>query len=735
MGEEKLGAIAIVYDLAGFHAKMQRYTAISVMVLVFSVLASLLISAKLLKTITAPILALAGVAARVTEEEDYTHRVVASRDDEVGRLVDSFNKMLERIQERDTALQEAKDDLEHRVEARTAELQLEVNERTRAEEKLQSSLKELEDLKFALDQHCIVARTDARGVITFVNDKFCTVSKYSPEELIGQTHRVVNSRHHSKEFFDEMWQTITNGRTWRGEVKNHAKDGSTYWVDTTIVPFCGANGKPVQYIAIRMDITNLKRIGEELQRAKEVAEQASRAKSEFLANMSHEIRTPLNGIMGMTDLTLDTPLSREQREYLETVKSSSDSLLTVINDILDFSKIEAGKLDLECAEFELRGVMESTLKTLAVRAGEKKLELLCEIAPDVPEMVRGDAVRLRQVMTNLTGNAIKFTEHGEVVLRVERESREGRELTLRFTVSDTGVGILPSKLSMIFDPFSQADTSTTRKYGGTGLGLTISARLVQMMGGKIWVESEPGHGSQFYFTVKMAAGEGKERGVVCGGLPKNLRGLRVLVVDDNRTNRRILERILRNWCMQPVCAESGEMALEILHTAAESGEMFSLILTDMHMPAMDGFVLVEQIRQRPELCTATILMLTSAGGRGDIERCRELGVAAYLLKPIRQAELRDAIARVMGVREEGDAAGARCGSEERDGRSAGGEGVSARAGGGRQCGEPAIDPAIAGKARASGERGGEWTRSSAGSGKRKHRSGFDGCADAGNGRI
>ncbi len=655
---EKIGAIAIVYDLAGFHAKMRRYAAISAMVLVFSVLAALLISAKLLKAITAPILALAEVAARVTKEEDYTHRVVAGREGEVGKLVQSFNQMLERIRERDTALQEAKDDLEHRVEARTAELQREVNERIRAEEKLQTSLKELEDLKFALDQHCIVARTDARGVITFVNDKFCSVSKYSPEELIGQTHRIVNSRHHPKEFFDEMWKTIAGGRSWRGEVKNHAKDGSTYWVDTTIVPFCGADGKPIQYIAIRMDITNLKRIGEELQRAKEVAEQASRAKSEFLANMSHEIRTPLNGIMGMTDLTLDTKLSQEQREYLETVKSSSDSLLTVINDILDFSKIEAGKLDLECAEFELREVMESTLKTLAVRTGEKRLELLCEIAPEVPEMVRGDALRLRQVMMNLTGNAIKFTEHGEVVLRVKQESHEGRELTLRFTVSDTGVGILASKLNMIFDPFSQADTSTTRKYGGTGLGLTISARLVQMMGGKIWVESEPGRGSQFHFTVKMEAWEGKESSVVCGGLPENLRGLRVLVVDDNRTNRRILEGMLRNWCMQPVCAESGEVALEILQKAAEAGEIVSLILTDMHMPAMDGFGLVEQIRRRPELCTATILMLTSAGGRGDIERCRELGVAAYLLKPIRQAELRDAITRVMGVRGDAQFAGA-----------------------------------------------------------------------------
>ena len=651
LGGERIGAIAIVYELSGYYAKMRRYTMISGLVLVFSVLATLLISARLMKAITAPILALAGVAARVTEEKDYTLRAVAYRDDEVARLVESFNQMLGRVQERDSALQDAKDDLERRVEARTTELQQEVRERIQAEEQLQKSLKELEDLKFALDQHCIVARTDARGVITSVNEKFCTVSKYAPEELIGQTHKIVNSRHHPKEFFDELWKTISSGQTWRGELKNLAKDGTPYWVDTTIVPFRGADGRPFQYIAIRMDITNLKRIEEELRGSKDVAEQASRAKSEFLANMSHEIRTPLNGIMGMTDLALDTQLTQEQRDYLETVKSSSDSLLTVINDILDFSKIEAGKLDLECAEFELRDVVESTLKTLAVRAGEKKLELLCEIAADVPEMVRGDAVRIRQVLTNLAGNAIKFTEHGEVALRVEKEAGTGQELTLRFTVADTGVGILASKLKLIFDPFSQADTSTTRKYGGTGLGLTISARLVEMMGGKIWVESELGRGSQFHFTVKLEGSGSKESKAIRDMAVEQLRGLRVLVVDDNPTNRRILDAMLRNWFMQPVCAESGEQALAKLQAAAEGGEAFPIILTDMQMPEMNGFELVERIRETPEWNAATIVMLSSAGGSGDRERSRELGVAAYLLKPIRQAELRDTIARVMGVRE------------------------------------------------------------------------------------
>jgi PAS domain S-box-containing protein len=652
LGGERIGEIAIVYELSGYHAKMRRYTAISALVLVFSVLATLLISARLLNAITAPILALAALAARVTKEKDYTLRAVAYRDDEVAKLVDSFNEMLGRVQERDTALQEAKDGLERRVEQRTAELQREVQERIQAEEQLQKSLKELEDLKFALDQHCIVARTDARGVITSVNEKFCTVSKYAPEELIGQTHKIVNSGHHARKFFDELWETISSGQTWRGEIKNLTKDGNPYWVDTTIVPFRGANGRPFQYIAIRMDITNLKRIEEELRAAKDVAEQASRAKSGFLANMSHEIRTPLNGIMGMTDLTLDTQLTPEQRDYLETVKNSSDSLLTVINDILDFSKIEAGKLDLENAEFDLREVMESTLKTLAVRAGEKKLELLCEIAPDVPEMVRGDAVRLRQVLTNLTGNAIKFTEHGEVALRVIKEAGSEQEPMLRFTVADTGVGILASKLDLIFDPFSQADTSTTRKYGGTGLGLTISSRLVQMMGGKIWVESEVGRGSQFHFTVKLEASGSKEGRAIRNQAAEKLRGVRVLLVDDNPTNRRILDAMLRNWGMAPVCAESGEQALVKLRSAGEAGEALPMVLTDMQMPEMNGFELVERIRQMPGSHTATIVMLSSAGGGGDRERSRELGVAAYLLKPIRQAELRETITRVMGFGKE-----------------------------------------------------------------------------------
>ena len=487
----------------------------------------------------------------------------------------------------------------------------------------------------------IIYTTDLEGNFASINREAERVTGYGRQSVLGTNV----SNYIAEEYVDivrlMLKENLREKASTTYSMEITARDGRQIPVEVSS-RLIYENGKPVGIQGIARDISERKRVELERRKAQEAAESANRAKSEFLANMSHEIRTPLNGVLGMTDLALNTKLNEEQREYLTLVKSSGETLLTVINDILDFSKIEAGRLDVNPIDFELRDSLGDTLRTLSLRAHEKGLELALHVAHDVPYRVNADPTRLRQIVVNLVGNAIKFTDSGEVVLHVAKESETENEMLLHFTVTDTGIGIPPGKQEMIFAPFTQADSSATRRYGGTGLGLTISFQLAGLMGGRLWVESTEGKGSSFHFTVRCrpATSEGQTAEPSAGA---NLHGLPALVVDDYATNRRLLEELLSNWGMKPAVADGGWTGLESMKQAMSSGQPFPLILIDALMPEMDGFTLAERIKQDPVLCGATIMMLTSAGRRGDAARCRKLGIAAYLHKPVRERDLLRAI--------------------------------------------------------------------------------------------
>ncbi|HLE69858.1 MAG TPA: response regulator, partial [Vicinamibacteria bacterium] len=490
----------------------------------------------------------------------------------------------------------------------------------------------------------IVTGTDRR--IERVNRAARELLGYEEEELLGKPVEVIFGGNASSK--PRLHEVCDKDRVAQKEAIYQTRDGRMVPMSFS-ASLMGAAGEREgsAVVCVAQDITERKKAEQELIRAREAAIEASRLKSEFLANMSHEIRTPLNGVIGMTDLALSTDLTADQRDYLETVKTAAHSLLSLINDILDFSKIEAGKLDMETIPFLLRDCLAEPLRALSARAHQKLLELTLEIGSEVPNGIIGDPGRLRQVIVNLVGNAIKFTERGEVNVRVRSEAVEGdASVRLHCVVSDTGIGVPPEKQGMIFESFAQADGSTTRRYGGTGLGLAICSRLVSGMDGRIWVESEKGRGSDFHVVVPFRTQASPSPAIRLASV-SDLEGVPVLVVDDNSTNRRILVEMLRRWKMSPRAVASGAEALEELQRAADRTERPPLVLLDRHMPGMAGFEVAEAIRKEPAFAGIQIVLLTSAAGRGDGARCAELGLDGYLPKPVEAEKLAEMIRAVV----------------------------------------------------------------------------------------
>jgi two-component system, sensor histidine kinase and response regulator len=619
---------------------------IAVVMLVVTVAFSVMI-----RRIVAPVRALTQAADNL-RREGYTgfQDLPVSFSDEIGLLTRSFNSMAGEVRGQHETL-------ETRVKQRTQELTSantkladEVGERKRAEEALRESGELVVLLLDSIPE--AIYGMDANGNCTFCNPSFLRLLGYQdPKELLGKNvHAVIHHTRldgtaypvqecHIYEAFRTGCDTHVEDEVfWR-------KDGTSFPTEYWSRPLRRGE-ESIGTVVTFVDVTQRRQAEQVLRDAKEAAEAANQAKSTFLATMSHEIRTPMNGILGMTELVLDTDLTKEQRDNLGLVRLSAESLLTVINDILDFSKIEAGKLEVESIPFDLRESLGETMRALGFRAHQKGLELIYEVYPDVPEAILGDPGRIRQIIVNLIGNSIKFTEHGEILLSVTQEEESSGIVSLHFAVKDSGVGIPADKQERIFEAFSQADGSMARKYGGTGLGLTICTRLVGMMGGRIWVESQPDQGSTFHFTLRLAV-QSAPTARSAPVQPEELRNLPVLIVDDNFTNRRVLQGMLNRWGMRPTAVEGGRTALQALEIAKSTGRSFPLILLDGQMPEMDGFTLAEYIQKDPELVGAAIMMLTSAGHAGDAARCRELGIAAYLVKPVRQGELLDSIRQVL----------------------------------------------------------------------------------------
>ena len=549
--------------------------------------------------------------------------------------VSAANRELEeRVQERTSQLEKSSEDLKLKIVAhQQAETALK-----KSEDKYRTILKSIEEGYY---------ETDLEGNFVFVNEAMCKIVGYSREELMGLGYRDLMGADHgnvTEKTLKNIQETGKAGETLSWKVQR--RDGTTRFVDTSLSLIKDGQGAPSGFRGMGRDITN--RIeAETLQREKHAAEAANQAKSEFLANMSHEIRTPLNGIIGMTELGLDTELDDNQHNIIETINREANALVGLIHEILDFSKIEAGKLELEEIPFDLRVMIEDVSNTIALWAEKKGLEFLSFLSTKVTTRLMGDPGRLRQILMNLTGNALKFTHEGEIYIRVELIEDRGDSLKVKFLVKDTGIGIPKEKQETIFESFTQVDGSTTRKYGGTGLGTTISKQLVELMGGEIGLESAEGKGSTFWFTVSFRK---QQTDTSLSTVEEvDLSGLRILIVDDNRTNRYILKEYLKSWSCSSVSAPSGAAAIELIEATHGTEEAFHLILTDIQMPEMSGFDMSKKIRSMKKYNSLPIIAITSAGKRGDGKLCRVIGIEGYLSKPIRRGELHSVMISVLGL--------------------------------------------------------------------------------------
>jgi PAS domain S-box-containing protein len=599
----------------------------------------------LARRLAGPILKLTESAKTIAAGRFYARVTVTTRD-EIGTLAEAFNQMADTLEEKHRALRQANDELERRVEERTSQLTAEIAERKEAEEATQESEAQLSAYFNASPTG--MGMVDPQLRYLKVNQQLADITGLPIEEHYGKTMREIVPQ--LADILEPLYQEVfTTGKpllNFEVSGETDASPGEIRDWQISYFPLMGEEAKPKAVGTVVTEITEQKRAEVELIYAKSAAESANRAKSEFLANMSHEIRTPMNGVIGMTDLLLDGNLDPQQREFAETIGASANSLLAILNDILDFSKIEAGKLTFELLDFDLIETVESTLEQLAERAHAKGIEFASAMAPDLPTRLRGDPGRLRQILTNLIGNALKFTKTGEVVVRVSKESETETHARVRFRVEDSGIGISPEAQGKLFQAFSQADGSTTRKYGGTGLGLVISKQLVALMEGQIGVESEPGKGSTFWFTVQLD--KQADDATSPEARRHDLSEFRVLAVDDNATYRRILRHQLKAWQMQACSAANGQEALEKLRTAAEAGQPYHLALLDVQMPEMDGMTLARAIKSDPALPGTRLIVLTSFGQALSPAELKEAGIEAYLVKPVKQSRLFDCLVNAAG---------------------------------------------------------------------------------------